>query len=219
MVQISLTSNFIFYQKYTTMAGILARKVEMTRVIKGDKFVPVTILEVPTLKVVGFKTIEKDGYEAILVGVPKKNAELKVAKGKKSLPVNQFSEIQEFDLSDGKPEGLDVGSDITLDLLEWVELVRVTWFSKWKWFTGAMKKHNFSGWPATHGSKFHRALGSIWNRKPKRTHKGKKMHGHHGNIKVTLKKVPLELVNKEASLIGVRWWVPGARNSLVTITF
>jgi len=112
------------------MAGLLARKVEMTRVIKGDKFVPVTILEVPTLKVVGFKTIEKDGYEAVLVGIPKKDAKLKVARGKKSLPVNEFSEIQEFSLSDGKPEGLEVGADVTLDSLEGVELVRVSGVSK-----------------------------------------------------------------------------------------
>ena len=201
------------------MAGILARKVEMTRVIKGDRFVPITILEVPTLMVVGFKTIEKDGYEAVLVGIPKKGLTPKLAKGKNSLPVNQFSEIQEFDASAGKPEGLEVGSMITLDIFEGVEKVRLSGISKWKWFTGAMKKHNFSGWPATHGSKFHRALGSIWNRKPTRTHKGKKMHGHHGCVKVTLRKVPLELVNKEASIIGVRWAVPGARNSLVTITF
>ncbi len=201
------------------MAGLLARKVEMTRVIKGDKFVPITILEVPTLKVVGFKTIEKDWYEAVVVGIPRKDAKLKVSKGKSSLPVNQFSEIQEFSLSDGKPEWLEVGSDITLDSLEGVEKVRVTGISKWRWFTGAMKRHNFHGWPATHGSKFHRALGSIWNRKPKRTHKWKKMHGHHGCQKITIKKVPLELVNKNASLIGVRGWVPGARNSLVTITF
>ena len=201
------------------MAGLLARKVEMTRVIKGDKFVPITILEVPTLKVVGFRTVEKDGYEAVIVGIPRKDAKLKLAKGKSSLPVNQFSEMQEFSLSDGKPEGLEIGSDITLDVLEGVEKVRVTGISKWRWFTGAMKRHNFSGWPATHGSKFHRALGSIWNRKPKRTHKGKKMHGHHGCQKITIKKVPLELVNKHASLIGVRGWVPGARNSLVTITF
>ena len=90
---------------------------------------------------------------------------------------------------------------------------------KWKWFTWAMKKHNFSWGPATHGSKFHRALGSIGNRKPKRTHRGKKMHGHHWDIKVTLKKVPVELVNKEISVIWVRGAVPGGRNSYVNIVF
>jgi large subunit ribosomal protein L3 len=97
--------------------------------------------------------------------------------------------------------------------------VVLTWTSKWRWFSWAMKRHNFHGWPATHGSKFHRALGSIGNRKPTRTHKGKKMHWHYGTDTVTLKKVPVELVNKELSVIGVRWGVPGARNSLVEIKF
>jgi len=77
----------------------------------------------------------------------------------------------------------------------------------------------FHGWPAGHGSKFHRALGSIGNRKPTRTHKGKKMHGHHGNIKVNLKKIPVELVNKDINVIGVKWGVPGWRNSIVSIIF
>ena len=70
-----------------------------------------------------------------------------------------------------------------------------------------------------HGSKFHRALGSIGNRKPTRTHKGKKMHGHHGDITVTIKKIPVELVNTDLSVVWVRWGVPGARNSFVKVIF
>ena len=82
-----------------------------------------------------------------------------------------------------------------------------------------MKRHNFHGWPKTHGSKFHRALGSIGNRKPTRTHKWKKMHWHYWNSKVSLKKVPLELINKEMSVIWVRWGVPWGRNSEISIIF
>jgi len=82
-----------------------------------------------------------------------------------------------------------------------------------------MKKHNFHGGPKTHGSKFHRALGSIGNRKPRRTHKGKKMHGHMGCETITLKKVPVELINKDVNIVGVRGAVPGGRNSLVKISF
>lgn len=70
--------------------------------------------------------------------------------------------------------------------------------SKGRGFAGAMKRHNFHGGPATHGSKFHRALGSIGNRKPVRTHKGKKMHGHYGVDTVSLRSVPLEIVNEKA---------------------
>ena len=73
------------------------------------------------------------------------------------------------------------------------------------------------GGPGGHGSKFHRALGSIGNRKPTRTHKGKKMHGHYGVDQISLRSVPLEIVNQAAGIIGVRGPVPGARTSLVQI--
>ncbi len=201
------------------MSWILAKKLEMTRVIKGDRFIPITLLEIPVLKVVWLKTLEKDWYEAILVWILKKWCEVKLEDWKASLAKNCFSEIREFPVKDGDLEKYKVWNNVNLDSLDGVEMVSLSSKSKWKWFTWAMKKHNFSGWPAWHGSKFHRALGSIGNRKPTRTHKWKKMHGHHWDIKITLKKVPVELVNKEASIIGVRGWVPWARNTLVSIYF
>ena len=66
------------------MAGILARKIEMTRVIKDDKFIPVTLLEIPKMQVVAYKTAEKDGYSAMVVGIVKKD-EVKAVKGKNGL--------------------------------------------------------------------------------------------------------------------------------------
>ena len=201
------------------MAWILAKKLEMTRVIKWDKFVPVTLLEVPQLKVVWIKTVESDGYEALIVWILADKKEGKLGEGKKTLNVSEFSTIKEFPLNKGDSEKFTIGSDITSEILEGVESVNIVAFSKWKGFTWAMKKHNFHGWPGSHGSKFHRALGSIGNRKPTRTHKGKKMHGHHGDIKVNLRSVPVELINKELGLIWVRGWVPGARNTIVDIIF
>ena len=201
------------------MAWILARKLEMTRVIKWEKFVPVTLLEVPQLKVVWIKTVDVDGYEALIVWIPKNDEEVKLGEDKKTLNKSLFTEIKEFPLKEGDSEKFKVGDDITLDALDGIENVNIVAFSKWKGFTWAMKKHNFHGWPAGHGSKFHRALGSIGNRKPTRTHKGKKMHGHHGNIKVNLRSVPVELINKELKVIWVRGWVPGGRNAIVNIIF
>lgn len=202
------------------MAWIIATKLEMTRVIKDDKFIPITLLAVPALYVVWFKTLEKDGYEAIAVGVLKDKVEdVELAEGKTTLNKSLFSKIVEFPLSAEQKGSYNVGDKISLDALEGGIKVSVTGISKGKWFTGAMKKHNFHGGPASHGSKFHRALGSIGNRKPTRTHKGKKMHGHHGDTQFTIKKVPVELVNKEISVIGVRWGVPGWRNSFVNIIF
>jgi len=201
------------------MAWIIATKLDMTRVVKDDKFIPVTLLQVPTLKIVWFKTLEKDGYDAIIIGVLNEGANWELAEGKVTLNKSDFSRIKEFPVSDEEKGKYNVGDNVSLDVLEGDVKVSIEWFSKWKWFTGAMKKHNFHGWPATHGSKFHRALGSIGNRKPTRTHKGKKMHGHHGNTQFTIKKVPVELVNKEIGVIAVRGGVPGWRNSFVNIIF
>ena len=201
------------------MAGILAKKIEMTRVIKWDKFIPVTLLEVPQLKVVWIKTVENDGYEALVIWVLSNKEGSVLGENKKALRNSDFSTIKEFPIKDGDLDKYKVGDDVTTEVLEWVENVNIVAFSKWKGFTWAMKKHNFHGWPGSHGSKFHRALGSIGNRKPTRTHKGKKMHGHHGDIKVNLRSVPVELINKELWVIGVRGWVPGARNTMVDIIF
>ncbi len=202
------------------MAWIIATKLEMTRVIKGDRFVPVTLLKVPTLKVVWFKTLEKDGYKAIIVWVLNKKVEdSTLAEWKSTLNKSDFSKIVEFPVSDADIEKYSAWDTLSLDVLEGDIKVSIEWFSKWKWFTGAMKKHNFHGGPGGHGSKFHRALGSIGNRKPTKVHKGKKMHGHHGDTKFTVKKVPVELVNKEIGVVGVRWAVPGWRNSFVNIIF
>ncbi len=202
------------------MAWLLATKLEMTRVVKDDRLLAVTLLQIPELRVVWIKTMEKDGYSALVLGVlDNKETETVLWEGKTTLSKNVFTTIKEFIIAKEDEEKYKAGDVVSLDILEWVDTVSIEWISKWKWFTWAMKKHNFHGWPAGHGSKFHRALGSIGNRKPTRTHKWKKMHGHHWNIKVTIKKVPVDIVNKELSVIWVRGWVPGARNSLVKIVF
>ena len=190
------------------MAWILARKIEMTRVIKGDKFVPVTLLEVPKMQLIGYKTIQKDGYSAIVVGIVKKD-EVKLKKDNLTLSTQDFSTVREFLIEQSEEGKKEVGSIIGFADLEWIETVSLSSISKGHGFSGAMKRHNFHGGPGGHGSKFHRALGSIGNRKPTRTHKGKKMHGHYGVDQVTLRDVPLEIINEAAGIIGVRGPVPG----------
>ncbi len=201
------------------MAWLMATKLEMTRVMKDDKFIPVTLLKVPELRVVWFKTLEKDWYKAIIVWILNKDSEGALKEGNSTVSKNEFSRIREFDVTDEDFEKYKTGDVVSLDIIEAGMTVWIEWTSKWKWFAWAMKRHNFHGGPWSHGSKFHRALGSIGNRKPTRTHKGKKMHGHMGNVIVSLKKVPVELVNAEMSVVGVRGWVPGARNSHVNIIF
>lgn len=197
--------------------ALLATKLEMTRVVKGDKFVPVTLLQVPTLKVVAVKNEETDWYNALVVWFAGRKDS--VLKEWKNMNPAEFALVKEFTIEEANASKYKVWDEITLDILEWVESVSIESYSKWKWFTWAMKKHNFHGGPGGHGSKFHRALGSIGNRKPTRTHKWKKMHGHHGNIKKSLRDVPVEIVNKEMGIIGLRGPIPGARKSLVKISF
>ena len=201
------------------MAWLLATKLEMTRVVKENDFVPVTLLKVPSLRVVAIKTKETDGYNALVIWMLNDGKEGKLAEWKKALSFNEFSKIKEILLSDDEVSKYNVWDVVDLSALDWVEKVEITWYTKWKWFTWAMKRHNFSWGMATHGSKFHRALWSIGNRKPRRTHKGKKMHWHMWDVKITIKKVPVEVLNKDLSVVWVRWPVPGARNSLLVIKF
>lgn len=184
------------------MAGILGKKIEMTRVIHNGAFTPVTLIRVPTLDVAQVKTLETDGYSAVVI---------RMTDGKKVT-------MREFDL-DGVLANVVKGDVLSLDILESITEVTVSGISKGKGFQGAMKRWNFKWGPASHGSKFHRALGSIGKRKPRRTKPGQKMHGHMGLDGITLKHVPLVLVNKELNVIAIKGPVPGARNSLVTITF
>lgn len=174
----------------------------MTRVIHNGVFTPVTLVSVPKLEIAQVKTIETDGYEAVVV---------RMIDGKKET-------LREFEKT-GAFEGIAKGDAVTLDMLDGVELVTVVGTSKGKGFQGAMKRWNFAGGPASHGSKFHRALGSIGTRKPRRTKPGKKMHGHMGLDRITLKKVPVVLVNKDLNVVALKGPVPGARNSLVTLAF
>lgn len=201
------------------MAWLIATKLEMTRVVKWDKFVPVTLLSIENTYVVQIKKQETDWYNALVLGVLDSSEEVSLKEAKKALNKSMFKNITEFVVEEDDLSKYNVWDSLGIDSLEWIEDVSLEGFSKWRWFAWAMKKHNFSWWPKTHGSKFHRALWSVWNRKPRRTHKWKKMHGHYWDVKVSLRWVSLELVNKELWVIWVKWGVPWARNSLVNIIF
>lgn len=182
------------------MAGIIGKKLEMTRIIKGDKLIPVTLIKIPELRVAQIKTIENDWYESVVLQIVGTDTY-------KEVPLSWvLNEVKKDDM-------------ITLDILDWIIDVKVISTSKWKGFAGAMKRHNFHWGPGRVGSKFHRALGSIGNRKPRRTKPGQKMHWHMWLDQVTLKSVPLELVNKNINVIAVKWPIPWARNSLIVLNF
>lgn len=184
------------------MAGIITRKSDMTRLLVEEKFVPVTLLVVPTITVAEQRTELKNGYVATV---------LKATHGRQSI-------LREVTTT-GALADLKVGDEVSLDLLDAVTSVTLHSVSKGKGFAGAMKRHNFKGGPGGHGSKFHRALGSIGCRKPRRTKPGQKMHGHMGVDMTTLKEVPVVAFNKDLRTLAVAGPVPGARNGYVVLDF
>jgi large subunit ribosomal protein L3 len=198
--------------------GLLGQKLGMTQVfLEGGRAVPVTVIEAGPCRVSQVKTKERDGYAAVQLAfreLPERKA-VKPSKGhfaKASLPV--FRYVREF-----RPMGeAQVGATVKADMFSKGELVDVIGISKGKGFQGVMKRHHFHGGPASHGSMFHRAPGSIGSSSsPSRVWKNMRMAGHMGNVRVTTQGLQIVEVRPEEHLIFVRGAVPGARGSLVVI--
>jgi large subunit ribosomal protein L3 len=102
----------------------------MTRIVKGNGFVPVTLLKVPALKVVALKTKETDGYTALVLGVLKDGATGQLKEGRKALSFNEFSKIREILVDAERISQFNVGDDVTLNNLDGVESVELTSYSK-----------------------------------------------------------------------------------------
>lgn len=200
------------------MKGILGKKIGMTQVFEEDgRMVPVTVIEAGPAKVIQKKEIEIDGYEALQVGFDQRKKEKNVTKPmlghfkKASLPAFRF--LRELNM-----EGLNAGDSITVDIFSKGEKISIIGTSKGKGFQGVMKRHNFSGGPASHGSMFKRAPGAIGQGAyPSRVFKNRKMPGQMGNAKVTVKNIEVFDVRKDQNLILVKGAVPGANGGYVII--
>jgi len=192
------------------MAGILGKKIGMTRLIQDDgRVIPITAVFCAPNTIVQIKTPEKDGYPAIVLGF---DALKKPTKTRKFRYLKEFK-IKQEDLGKYKK-----GDQITLDVLKDVKEVTITGISKGKGFQGVVKRHGFSRGPMSHGSHQHREPGSIGTRaKPGRVLKGKRMAGHMGLKTVTLKKVPVVHIDPEKHLLALKGPLPGGKNSLITI--
>ena len=201
------------------MKGILGRKVGMTQVFDKDgKLTPVTVIEVEQNVVTQIKTKEKDGYESIQIAFGEKRAklankpELGHLKKANTTPKRFLKEIRGVDITT-----YNVGDAIKADVFEIGEVVDVTGTSKGKGFQGAIKRHNFSRGPMSHGSHFHRSPGSMGTMRAKRIFKGKKMPGHMGAETVTIQNLEIVAVDLEHNVILVKGNVPGPKKSLVLI--
>lgn len=200
------------------MTGILGRKLGMTQVFREDgTAVPVTVIEARPGCVLQVKTGERDGYEAVKVGFFEVKKEKRLGKPMKGVFAKAgqkpYKVLREFPM-----EGLSVGDQVTVERFQKGDTISVSGISKGKGFQGAMKRHNFSGGPGSHGSMFNRAVGSIGaSSYPSRVWKNQKMPGQMGAEKVTVSNLKVEDVRVEQNLILVRGAVPGARNSIVEV--
>ncbi len=173
----------------------------MTQIFHADgRVFPVTLIEAAPCTVVRIRTKDTDGYEAVQLGTPGK-------KGK-----HRF--LREFK----NGSGAKVGQEISVSAFQEGDKVKISGISKGKGFQGAVKRHGFSGRNATHGVKHeHRTLGSVGSSFPERVVKGKKMPGHMGHTRVTLKNLEIVNVDAERNLLAVKGAVPGAKGTLLEI--
>lgn len=200
--------------------GLIGRKLGVSQVFADSgEVIPVTVIEAGPCVVVQKKTQDKDGYNALQVGFlereeKKTNRPLKGHFAKAG--TKAFVVLKEFTLPD--VEGYQSGQEIKVDIFSAGELVDVIGTSKGKGFAGGVKRWGFRGGPATHGSMFHRAPGSVGaSAYPSRVLKGKRLPGHLGNAQVTAKNLQVVDVRSERNLILIKGAVPGARRSIVLI--
>lgn len=200
------------------MKGILGKKEGMTQVFTKDgKLVPVTVIKVDDNVVLQVKTIEKDGYNAIKLGVTDKREkiankpEMGIAKKAKTTPKRFLKEIKNFE-GDYK-----VGDVLKSDVFNEGDYVDVTGTSKGKGFQGVIKRHNFSMGPRSHGSHHHRKPGSLGSVRAKKVFKGTKLPGHMGSETVTIQNLEVIETNPEENYILISGNVPGPKGSYVLI--
>jgi large subunit ribosomal protein L3 len=199
-----------------TVKGILGTKVGMTQVWDGDRLVPVTVVLAGPCPVVQRKTPERDGYSAVQLGwaqIREKLANKPRLGHFKRAGVEPQRHLVEF--RDYVPEA----DAVTVEIFEAGENVDVTGTSKGRGTAGVIKRWNFAGMPATHGTKKkHRHSGSIGQRKsPGRVYKGKRMAGHYGAAAVTTVGLQLVEVRADDNLLLIKGALPGPNGSLVVV--
>jgi large subunit ribosomal protein L3 len=204
--------------------GLLGRKVGMTQIFADDgNQVPVTVIEAGPCTVVGIRTKDSHGYEALQIGFePRKKNVSKPAGGVfKKLNLTPMRVLRELRLDKASAEKLGtytVGQSLTVEIFAPGELVDVVGVSKGKGFQGGVKRHGWSGGDATHGSMFHRAPGSIGaSSDPSRVWPGHHLPGRMGGDRRTVLSLRVVRVLPEQNLVLVRGAVPGANGGLVMI--
>lgn len=201
--------------------GLFAFKEGMATIYnnKGEA-IPVTVLRYENWKVSQIKTKEKDGYTAVqIASTPKKEKNSSKAE-KNHLSAAGFENGARYikEIRQELPEGVTLGASVSINSLAEGDVVKITSKSKGHGFQGSVRRWNFAGGPATHGSKFHRRPGSSGNRTwPGRVMPGKKFPGHWGDETITVKNVVVVGVSAEDGVLFVKGPVPGSKNTLVKL--
>jgi len=199
--------------------GILGRKIGMTQLFVDDQAVGATVIEATPCTVVGIRTIETDGYNALQLGYDE------VKESKLSRPVaghyakagvaphRRLFEVRVDDVSE-----YTVGDTIDVGQFEEGEAIDIAGLSKGRGFQGVVKRWNFAGGPKTHGSHFHRRPGSVGNCvEPGRVIKGKKLPGQMGARRITVRGLRVLRVDAERNLLIVKGATPGARGTVLEL--
>jgi len=202
------------------MLGLIGKKVGMTQVFdaKGN-LTPVTVIKIEDNVVVADRTLEKNGYSAMVLGSleVKKNHVTKPYAGQfknveNQEPKKKLCEFKDFD------KDVKAGDSLGIDLFSDVGFVDVTGTSKGKGYQGGMKRFGFKGGRSTHGSKFHRDIGgTAMASDPSRTFKGKHMAGHMGFEKVTVQNLRVVRVDTDMKVLMVKGAVPGPSQGVVIV--
>jgi large subunit ribosomal protein L3 len=206
--------------------ALLGRKLGMTQLFADDgRAVPVTVITAGPCVVIQRKSAEREGYDALQLGYEEIQKERRVIKplaghfrsaaAKSGKQISPCRHLAEFRFADC--DAHEVGDKLSVDVFEVGERVDVTGIVKGKGFAGAQKRHGFRGGPASHGSMSHRRPGSGGATDAARVFKGTKKPGHMGNVRRTVKRLRVYMVDAENDLVVVEGAVPGPSGRLVTV--
>ena len=204
------------------MPGLIGKKVGMTRIFDEEGVqIPVTVIEAGPCPVVGMRSAEADGYQAVQLGYGSKK-EKRTSRAEMGHAAKAGLEaaprlMREFRIGDG--EEYEVGQELTVELFEAGDRIKVTGRSKGRGFQGVVKRHGFRGRPASHGHPMSRNPGSMGpGTDPSRVIKGKKLPGRMGGTRTTIRNLQVVRVDGERNLLFVKGGVPGARDGYVLIS-
>jgi large subunit ribosomal protein L3 len=203
------------------MAGIIGRKLGMTQIFSdAGAAVPVTVIEAGPCPVTEIRNGDADGYSALQLGFDarKKERSTRAELGHAQRAGLDYAPrtLREFRVE--SVDGYALGQELKVDQFEAGDKIKVTGTTKGRGFQGVVKRHGFSGRPASHGHPKKRNPGTLGpGTNPSRVIKGKKMPGQMGAAQQTVRNLRVERVDTERNLIYVRGAVPGSRNSLVFI--